>query len=277
MPRREQPYLPLYVMDFLTDEKLRECSAASVGVYIMLMCVMHKQEEYGTISLRQKDMQHEDITQDFAAKLAKHLPFDGQVIATSLRELLSEGVLHLDGQKLVQKRMVRDADISAKRAAAGKKGSATTNQKFDAAKQAAKDTTAEEKPTGTGKKRGRPRKSSLPPEQQALFERFYAAYPKKVDPAAAEKAWAKIEPPPDEAMTDRIVKAVEDAKKLDSRFRERKYTPHPATWLNAKGYLSEYGGSGDNGADTDRGRTGESRGGFTADPGSFKPSSGFKG
>lgn len=26
MALRDQPYLPLYVQDFLTDEKLRECS-----------------------------------------------------------------------------------------------------------------------------------------------------------------------------------------------------------------------------------------------------------
>ena len=75
MSRRDQPYIPLYVMDFLTDEKLRECSAESVGVYIMLMCVMHKQEEYGTIALREKDRKSADIISDFSAKLAKHLPF----------------------------------------------------------------------------------------------------------------------------------------------------------------------------------------------------------
>ena len=42
MALREQPYLPLYVQDFLTDEKLNECSAESTGVYIRLMCIMDK-------------------------------------------------------------------------------------------------------------------------------------------------------------------------------------------------------------------------------------------
>lgn len=127
----------------------------------------------------------------------------------------------------------------------------------------------EEETPPTKPKRGR-RTSSLSAEQKALFDRFYAAYPKKVDPAAAEKAWAKIEPPPDDAMTQKIIQAVEDAKRYDSRFKDRQYTPNPATWLNAKGYMSEYTqevSSGD-GFGTNRG--------FTQSSG-FKPSGGFRG
>ncbi len=134
MSRRNQPYIPLYAQDFLTDEKLRECSAASVGVYIMLMCVMHKQEEYGTILLREKDLQSEDVILDFAKKLAKHLPFDVEVIEDALLELLDEEVIQRDGNLIFQKRMVRDAEVSEKRSAAGKKGSTATNAQFAAAK-----------------------------------------------------------------------------------------------------------------------------------------------
>lgn len=114
------------------------------------------------------------------------------------------------------------------------------------------------------KKRGRPRrKSILSVKQQKLFNEFYAAYPKKVDPAAAERAWAKIDPEPDEEMLEKIIKAVENAKKYDTRFRERQYIPNPASWLNAKGYLSDYqeDGYGSNG-----------KGGAWG----FKPSTGFK-
>lgn len=96
---------------------------------------------------------------------------------------------------------------------------------------------AEEKPV---KKIRRKRQSCLTAKQKELFDRFYSQYPKKVDPAAAEKAWAKIEPEPDEAMTEKIIQAVIDAQNYDSRFRERQFTPNPASWLNAKGYLSEY-------------------------------------
>ena len=73
--------------------------------------------------------------------------------------------------------------------------------------------------------------------------------PKKVDRATAERAWAKINPEPDDAATDRIIAAVEAAKKYDSRFRERQFTPNPASWLNAKGYMNDYTGGEQRGND----------------------------
>jgi hypothetical protein len=145
---------------------------------------------------------------------------------------------------------------------------------------------AEEKPPeDKPKKRGRPpgtgakskKSGPLSKEQQALFERFYAVYPKKVDRATAERAWAKIDPTPDEAMTEKIIQAVEASKKYDSRFRERQYIPNPASWLNAKGYLNEWtqeGGNNYGGFNPDRGRDEQSPAGNT---GGFKPSGGFKG
>lgn len=143
---------------------------------------------------------------------------------------------------------------------------------------------AEEKPPeDKPKKRGRPKKSEadqkkgcLTTVQQALFDKFYAAYPKKVDRATAERAWAKITPAPDGEMTEKIVQAVEASKKYDNRFRERQFIPNPASWLNAKGYLNEYaqeGGNNHGGTYTDRGSAGKAAG----NPGEFKPSGGFKG
>lgn len=128
---------------------------------------------------------------------------------------------------------------------------------------------AEEKPKS--KKAG-----FLTATQQNFFDKFYACYPKKVDRATAERAWAKIEPQPDEAMTDKIIQAVEASKKYDSRFRERQFTPNPASWLNAKGYLNEYtqeGGDNYGGFNQNRGNDKQQSAGS---PGDFKPSGGFK-
>lgn len=144
---------------------------------------------------------------------------------------------------------------------------------------------AEEKPPEEKpKKRGRPpgtgankKKAVLKADQQALFEKFYAVYPKKVDRATAERAWAKIDPTPDEAMTEKIIQAVEASKKYDSRFRERQFIPNPASWLNAKGYLNEYtqeGGNSYGGFNQNRGHDEQNTAG---QPGGFKPSGGFKG
>lgn len=130
MALRNQPYLPLYVQDFLTDEKLMVCSASANGVYIRLMCIMHKSEDYGTVLLKQNFKQTSKQVSNFALQLVKFLPYDLPVIEHALEELLSEKVLFLEGDFLIQKRMVKDGDISDKRAKSGGKGGKSTQQKI---------------------------------------------------------------------------------------------------------------------------------------------------
>lgn len=129
MALRNQPYLPLYVQDFLTDEKLIECSAQATGIYIRIMCIMHKSEEYGTVLLKQKDKQNSKQILNFACKLAKFLPYNIEVIESGLRELLDAEVLKIEGDHLMQKRMMRDNKISEIRAKAGKKGGENSRKK----------------------------------------------------------------------------------------------------------------------------------------------------
>ena len=122
MALRNQPYFPLYVQDFLTDEKLNSCSAASQGVYIKILCIFHKQETYGKILFKQKDKQTDKQILNFAMKFAKLLPFDTETILNALTELVEEGVLTIDGDEIYQKRMVKDGNISLLRSKAGKHG-----------------------------------------------------------------------------------------------------------------------------------------------------------
>lgn len=122
MALRDQPYLPLYVQDYMTDEKLAECSATANGVFIRIMCVMHKSEPYGKILLKQRDKQSTQQIENFAIKLAKHMPFHLNEIISSVKELTDEGVLIIEGDYLVQKRMVIDFELSEKRAKAGRRG-----------------------------------------------------------------------------------------------------------------------------------------------------------
>lgn len=122
MALRDQPYIPLYVQDFMTDEKLIECSASATGVYIRIMCLMHKIERYGTILLLQKDYQTDNNISNFAKKLVKYLPYSEKVIEDGLIELIEEGVLQIDGNILSQKRMIEDNELSIKRSKSGSKG-----------------------------------------------------------------------------------------------------------------------------------------------------------
>lgn len=129
MARKDKPYLPFFVQDFLTDEKLMECSASATGVYIRIMCIMHKSEVYGTILLKQKDKQNGNQINNFSLKLARHLPYDLPVIVDGITELINEKVLHIEGDFLIQKRMKHDGDISITRSLSGKEGGEQTQKK----------------------------------------------------------------------------------------------------------------------------------------------------
>lgn len=72
------------------------------------------------------------------------------------------------------------------------------------------------------------------------FTAFWESYPRKKSKANAEKAWLKIKP--DEQLTERILHAVEQAKTSADWQREAgRFIPHPASWLNAKGWEDEHG------------------------------------
>lgn len=122
MALRNQPYFPLYVQDYLTDEKLNNCSAATQGIYIKILCVLHKQDEYGCILFKQNPKQKLSKVEYFAYKLSKQLTFELNEIREALEELLEENVLSVDDEKLYQRRMVKDNKISEARSKAGKSG-----------------------------------------------------------------------------------------------------------------------------------------------------------
>jgi hypothetical protein len=66
---------------------------------------------------------------------------------------------------------------------------------------------------------------------QEKFDRFWAAYPRRVKKQAALKAFARINP--DEPLLERMIHTLELAK-LSRQWRkdDGQFIPHPATWLN---------------------------------------------
>jgi len=74
--------------------------------------------------------------------------------------------------------------------------------------------------------------------ESAGFDAFWQLYPNKKSKGAAEKAWAKIKP--DEQLQAQIFEGVRRAKtSVDWQKDGGRYIQHPATWLNAKGWLDD--------------------------------------
>jgi len=134
MALRNQPYIPLYVQDVMTDEKLNECSAATQGIYFRTMFLMHKSEPYGKILLKQNHKQDIEQVENFCSALAqqlaiKHLPFSCEEVTAAFIELVKNDVCQIEENFLVQKRMIRDNALSEIRAKAGRGGGKKTQSK----------------------------------------------------------------------------------------------------------------------------------------------------
>ena len=66
------------------------------------------------------------------------------------------------------------------------------------------------------------------------FNIFYKEYPRKIGKHNALKVFTKINP--DKELLDKIMLALKEQKK---NWRDIKFTPHPATWLNGKRWEDE--------------------------------------
>ncbi|TDO68850.1 hypothetical protein EV143_11834 [Flavobacterium chryseum] len=142
MALTNQPYLPLYVDDWMNNSKLKMCSASSHGIMISIMCIMHKEVTYGKILLKQKFKQSDNQIKNFALQIAKLSSFDSYDVEVSLGELIAEGVLLFENETLICKRMERDFEVSEKRANAGRSGgNANKNKNFAYANVEAKEET----------------------------------------------------------------------------------------------------------------------------------------
>lgn len=87
-----------------------------------------------------------------------------------------------------------------------------------------------------GLARSREKRREEAEESNKRFEIFWSAYPKRVAKPDALKAWreAKIQ----NGDFDRVMSALE-AFKASDEWRESKYIPHPAKWLNKRRFEDE--------------------------------------
>lgn len=128
MALTDQPYLPLYVDDWMNNTKLKMCSPSAHGLMVSIMCIMHKSENYGIILLKQKFKQSDNQNKNFALQIAKLSSFDLLEIENPFYELLNENVIRIEGEFLICDRMVKDSNISKSRSLSGKKGGISTQK-----------------------------------------------------------------------------------------------------------------------------------------------------
>jgi len=73
------------------------------------------------------------------------------------------------------------------------------------------------------------------PIQTANFERFWAAYPRKVGRLKAFPVWLRLKPP-----IEKVLEAIGKSSKSQDWIKEGgKFIPHPTTWLNGGRWMDD--------------------------------------
>ncbi len=116
----KQPWMKFFPNDWLSDEALKDCSYAAKGLWIDLLCLMHKCGRRGY--LQQANGQPLD-----ASQIARKTGGEPAEVAHLLQELLGSGVLSESETKVFfSRRMVREAHLREVREKAGQKGGMKT-------------------------------------------------------------------------------------------------------------------------------------------------------
>lgn len=234
MPLTNQPYLPLYVQDWLSNKKLKFCELEAHGLMINIMCYMHKEDDYGVLLLEQKYKQTSSDIENFSLQLAKLLPFDADRIRHALEELLAQNVLHLETDRLTCNRMVRDAKLSEIRALSGQKGgiaSTSHNKNFAKAKDKAKAPAKHESENEYENEIELYKYMNI--ETNISFSNFWEQYDKKVgrkDKIAAK--WNKL-------SKENRAKAIFHIIKYKEAQPDKKYRKNPETYINNEAWNDE--------------------------------------
>lgn len=114
---KDLPYLQFYVADWLVDERLRMCSAAARGLWIDMLCLMHRAPRRGYLELKAR-------TPLAPEKLARLCGLSLAETSALLTELDDVGVPSVEERTsvLYSRRMVRDERKRHACSEAGKRG-----------------------------------------------------------------------------------------------------------------------------------------------------------
>ncbi len=231
------PYLQFFVDDYLADERVSLCSLAAQGLWVRLLCLMHKCDRRGY--LQQANGQPYSLLQT-----ARSAGCSTDEVTHLLRELIDSGVASAtEHGVLYNRRMVRDERIRQVRSEAGQKGGSTTgnllkqNAKQNSSKHPSKslecgngDELPSSFPAGKRKEGGVGEKG-----ETAGFAAFWAAFPRKENKAKARESWRRLNP--DKDLQQVILVAIERYR--HSEQWQRGVVPHPSTWLNQRRWEDE--------------------------------------
>ena len=226
------PWMKFYPSDRQSDPMLRCCSIAARGLWVEMMCLIHKAEPYGSLLVNGARIDKR--------KLAVLVGISEKECSALLMELEGNGVFSRDDDgTLYSRRMRRDFAKAEQDKVNGKRGGNPTvkggvnpqpNPPDNGGVKAQKLEARSQIPESERKKT---RASALAdPWSEDDWENFWSRYPNRVGKADARKAFERMT---SKAAPDQIFPALQRyANKTDDR-------PfcNPSTWLNQERWLDQ--------------------------------------
>jgi len=113
--RRKRPSLQFYPGDWLRDAALRSVSFAARGLWIDLLCLMHDGDPYGHLAVNGAALSPATVAQMVGAAPKVYAKLFAELAAAGIPSTRPDGMVY-------SRRLVRDAELSHKRATAGAEG-----------------------------------------------------------------------------------------------------------------------------------------------------------
>jgi hypothetical protein len=238
------PAFQFYAGDWLRDPGVRSCSLAARGLWIDMLALMHQADRRGYL----EHAPGRPITSD---QLARVVGVTAEEVDRLLAELEGCNVFSRDGAAVFSRRMVRDerkrllcqeagyrgGNPTLKgRAKGGVKGGVKGGAKGQATPRDKRKPTPSSSSSFFSTPSGVEKGASASSASADGFDRFWAAYPRKVQKKAALKAWQKLAPGAE--MVKAILVTLE-AQKRCGQWQDRKFIPYPASWLNGERWEDE--------------------------------------
>lgn len=241
----KRPSFQFYTGDWSANPNLKRCTFAEKGIWLEVLCLMHDQPEYGVLRWPLVEIAEAVKCKpaDLQALVRKSvLKGDDKQLAAAFvytpRSGRKDGapVTLLDTQPgpiWYSSRMVKDEYVRTIRGEGSRFGDGDGDTPKPTRKPAPKpplgdgssssSSSSSSDNTPNPRKRGQGSVHDFPPG----FEAFWAAYPRKDAKPSATKAFARLKP--DEVLLAAMLAALH---RQAATWTERRFIPHPATWLN---------------------------------------------
>lgn len=224
------PAMQFYPGDWKKDIGVQSLSLHDRALWFEMMLLMHDSEQRGRLVLNGKPMTHPMI--------ARAVGLDIQIFEEGLTHILEFGVASLDADTgaICCRRMIRDEKVRVAHTEAGKKGGnpALVNQKSTLAVIQIPTPSSSTSTSITDL-------NTIARFTSSEVESIYQAYPRKIGRGDAVKAIKKALQSIDDETPVKSLLAIVRSYARSPAGNNGSFTPHPATWFNAKRYLDDPG------------------------------------